>query len=55
VPLRSVPVMFEAIKEMAREVGRDANELELLVRANVSLSAKPLGADRIDFMEHWMK
>jgi probable F420-dependent oxidoreductase len=49
VPLRSVPVMFEAIKEKCREIGREPGELELVVRANVNLSAKSLGADRIDF------
>jgi len=49
VPLGSVPVMFEAIKDMCREVGRDPGELELVVRANVKISAKPLGEDRIDF------
>jgi len=49
VPLASVPEMFNAIKEMAREAGRDPNALELVVRANVEFSAKPLGADRLDF------
>jgi alkanesulfonate monooxygenase SsuD/methylene tetrahydromethanopterin reductase-like flavin-dependent oxidoreductase (luciferase family) len=32
VPLRSVSVMFEAIKDSCREIGREPGELELVVR-----------------------
>jgi probable F420-dependent oxidoreductase len=49
VPLASVPVIFERIKEMAREIGRDPKALELVVRANVEFSEKMVGPDRMDF------
>jgi probable F420-dependent oxidoreductase len=49
VPLASVPMMFDRIKEMAREIGRDPDTLELVVRANVEFSARTLGPDRMDF------
>jgi len=49
VPLAAAPEMLHAIQEMARAAGRDPNALELVVRANVEFSAKPLGVDRADF------
>ena len=49
VPLAAAPEMLHAIREMAREAGRDPEALELVVRANVEFSAKPLGPDRMDF------
>jgi probable F420-dependent oxidoreductase len=49
VPLANVPEMFEAIKSMAKDAGRDPAALELIVRANLSLSDQPLGDDRLDF------
>jgi hypothetical protein len=33
--------MWEGIKRMAREAGRDPAELRLIVRANVSISREP--------------
>jgi probable F420-dependent oxidoreductase len=49
VPLTAVPQMFEGIKGMAREAGRDPAELELIVRANVEFSDAPISKDRADF------
>src|SRR5262249_56499630 len=49
VPLAAALEKLHAMQEMAREAGRDPGALELVVRANVEFSAKPLGADRMDF------
>jgi probable F420-dependent oxidoreductase len=49
VPLSAVAGMFEGIKGMAKEAGRDPAALELIVRANVEFSDTPLGEGRADF------
>jgi probable F420-dependent oxidoreductase len=49
VPLAAVPEKLHVMQEMAREAGRNPKGLELVVRANVEFSAKPLRADRMDF------
>jgi alkanesulfonate monooxygenase SsuD/methylene tetrahydromethanopterin reductase-like flavin-dependent oxidoreductase (luciferase family) len=49
VPLTAVGQMFEVIKGMAREAGRDPAGLELIVRANVEFSKGPINKDRADF------
>ena len=49
VPLAAISQMFEGIKEMAREAGRDPGALELIVRANVGFSQAPINQDRADF------
>jgi probable F420-dependent oxidoreductase len=49
IPLTAVPQMFEGIKGMARDAGRDPAELELIVRANVEFSDAPTSKDRADF------
>ena len=41
--------MFEGIKGMAQEAGRDPSGLELIVRANVELHNSFIEKDRIDF------
>lgn len=46
IPIAGMGQMFGMIKDMAREFGRDPDALELVVRANVKLTATPLGADR---------
>jgi hypothetical protein len=38
--------MFGAIRQMAKEAGRDPSTLELIVRANMNITEKPLGKDR---------
>lgn len=49
VPIAAMPQMFEGIKQMAREAGRDPAALELIVRANVEFSDSALGKGRADF------
>src|SRR5215813_4989691 len=49
VPLAAVPQMFEGIKGMAKEAGRDPAALELIVRANAEFSDTPINKDRADF------
>ncbi len=49
IPLDAVGQMFEGIKAMAQEAGRDPNELRLIVRANLAIADTPLGDDRADF------
>jgi probable F420-dependent oxidoreductase len=49
VPLSALAGMFEGIKGMAKEAGRDPAALELIVRANVEFSEAPISQDRADF------
>lgn len=49
VPLSAIAGMFEGIKGMAKDAGRDPAALELIVRANVEFSDAPLGEGRADF------
>ena len=41
--------MYDALKGMTREAGRDPSTLGLIVRANVEFSETPLGTGRSDF------
>ena len=41
--------MFEGIKGLAKEAGRDPSALELIVRANVEIHNSPIQKDRVDF------
>ena len=49
VPPAGMAQMFDGIKQMAAAAGRDPSALQLIVRANVILSDKPLGPDRAVF------
>ena len=49
IPLAALPEMFDGVKSMAAEAGRDASALKLIVRANMTLTDEPLGDDRWDF------
>jgi hypothetical protein len=49
VPLAAVPEPLHAMQAMARDVERDPQALDLIVQANMEFSARPLGADRLDF------
>lgn len=49
VPPAGMAQMFDGVKQMAKAAGRDPSKLQLIVRANVILSDKPLGADRALF------
>jgi alkanesulfonate monooxygenase SsuD/methylene tetrahydromethanopterin reductase-like flavin-dependent oxidoreductase (luciferase family) len=46
IPLAGMEQMFGALKQMAKDAGRDPSSLSLVVRANVHITDKPLGADR---------
>jgi probable F420-dependent oxidoreductase len=49
IPLSGIGPMFEGIKGMAQEAGRDPSGLELIVRANVELHDTFIEKDRSDF------
>jgi probable F420-dependent oxidoreductase len=49
IPLSGVGPMFEGIKGMAKEAGRDPSALDLIVRANVEIHNSPIQKDRVDF------
>jgi hypothetical protein len=41
--------MFDEIKTMAKNAGRDPAALELIIAADVEIHKKPIDKDRIDF------
>ena len=49
IPLSGVGPMFEGIKAMVKEAGRDPSALELIVRANVEIHNSPIQKERVDF------
>jgi probable F420-dependent oxidoreductase len=49
IPLSSIGPMFEEIKQMAQNAGRDPFTLALIVRANVEIHDTPVEKDRVDF------
>jgi probable F420-dependent oxidoreductase len=49
IPLSGIGPMFEGIKGMVQEAGRDPSGLELIVRANVEVHNTFIEKDRIDF------
>ncbi|HSE89143.1 MAG TPA: LLM class F420-dependent oxidoreductase [Candidatus Binatia bacterium] len=49
IPLSGIGPLFEGIKGMAKEVGRDPSALDLIVRANVEIHDTPIQKDRVDF------
>jgi probable F420-dependent oxidoreductase len=49
VPATGMAQMFQGIQQMAKAAGRDPSELSMVVRANLIVSEKPLGADRVIF------
>jgi probable F420-dependent oxidoreductase len=40
IPVDGMQRMFEGLKQMAKEAGRDSSQLQLVVRANVEISSK---------------
>ena len=46
LPPEQVAAMFNTIKQMTKEAGRDPSALTLTVRANGKITEKPLGGDR---------
>ena len=42
IPIEGMVQMFEALKDFAKQAGRDPSTLEMVVRANLEITAKPL-------------
>ena len=49
IPLTVIGAMFEAIKNMAKDAGRDPSALELIVTAGVEIHKRPIEKERIEF------
>ncbi len=49
IPTKALPEMFNGLKGMAKEAGRDPSELEMIARGNVELSDSAVGGERADF------
>ena len=50
VPIEGMKQMFAGIQHMAKEAGRDAAELGMIVRANLVITEKPIEKDRFIFV-----
>jgi hypothetical protein len=46
IPVDGMAQMFSSIKKMAADAGRDPASMEMIVRANLHITEKPLGKDR---------
>jgi probable F420-dependent oxidoreductase len=49
IPLSAIGPMFDGIKGMAKDAGRDPSALALIVRANIEIHNTPIRKDRVDF------
>jgi probable F420-dependent oxidoreductase len=49
LPIPVMAQMFESVKQMAKEAGRDPSTLTIVVHGGVELTDKPLGSDRAIF------
>jgi probable F420-dependent oxidoreductase len=49
IPLSGIGPMFDVIKDMAKDAGRDPSTLALIVRANVEIHDAPIEKERVDF------
>jgi len=49
IPISGMVQMFDAIKQMAKDAGRDPSELRMIVRGNMFLTEKPIEKDRFIF------
>jgi probable F420-dependent oxidoreductase len=49
IPVAGMKQMFDSVKAMAREAGRDPSKLQLVVRANVEMHDKPRAVDGMIF------
>jgi Luciferase-like monooxygenase len=45
IPVAGMKQMFDSVKTMARQAGRDSSKLQLIVRANVEIHDKPRATD----------
>jgi len=50
VPIEGMAQMFGAIRQMAQDARRDPSELQLIVRANLVITEKPIEKDRFVFV-----
>ncbi len=46
IPLDGMAQMFESIKQLAKEAGRDPSRMELVIRAHPEIADKPLSKER---------
>jgi probable F420-dependent oxidoreductase len=53
VPIPAMKAMFAGVRAMAQAAGRDPAKLELIVRANLTLTESPRGAGRPSFTGSW--
>ena len=49
IPVEGMTQIFGGIKEMAKQAGRDPSSLKMIVRANLEITDKPLGKERMIF------
>src|SRR5215831_18172357 len=49
IPAEGMAQMFASIKQMAQQAGRDPSSLRMVVRANLEITDKPLGKERMIF------
>jgi alkanesulfonate monooxygenase SsuD/methylene tetrahydromethanopterin reductase-like flavin-dependent oxidoreductase (luciferase family) len=49
IPLTGVGAMFDEIKKMAKDAGRDPAVLELIITAGPEIHERPIEKDRVDF------
>jgi probable F420-dependent oxidoreductase len=49
IPVDGMAQMFDGIKQMAKQAGRDPSSLKLVVRANLEITDKPLPKERAIF------
>jgi len=49
IPAAGMAQMFDQIKQMAKDAGRDPSSLAMVVRANLELTDQPLGKERMIF------
>ena len=49
IPAAAMAQMFDQIKQMAKQAGRDPSTISMVVRANLELSDTPLGENRMIF------
>ena len=49
IPPAGMAQMFAGLQQMAKAAGRDPSSLQMIVRANVEISAQPLGDKRFPF------
>jgi alkanesulfonate monooxygenase SsuD/methylene tetrahydromethanopterin reductase-like flavin-dependent oxidoreductase (luciferase family) len=49
VPLSAVGPMFDSIKGMVRDAGRNPDSFELIIRGNLEFTRSPIAKDRANF------